>query len=321
MDAAEQGRLAHPIKRGGILAFVLAGGQGTRLQPLTATHPKPALPFAGRRIIDFVLSNLYNSGITSIYVLAQYKADVIARHMENGWCDELEIAGGFIRVVLPPSDRDVFLGTADAVYKNIDLIRRHAPEMVAVFAADHVYRMHVGQMARFHATARADVTIAALPLPLREARRCGAMAASPQGRVEKFEEKPLYPIPMPSRQTHAYASMGNYLFRPDALVELLVDTHSRGEGDFGAHLLPRALRSHKVFAYDFSGNRVPGLLDCEERCYWRDVGTLEAYWAAQEDALGSSPRFSVENPQWPILGAAASCFMPSREKASAVLHC
>ena len=285
-----------------VLAFVLAGGEGTRLRPLTARHPKPALPFAGHRIIDFALSNLVNSGIGSIYVLAQYKPRPIVEHIECAWSPMLRPAGRFATVVLPDGN-GAFLGTADAVYKNLALVERHRPDVVAVFAADHVYRMDVGQMAAFHAACGAAVTVAALPVPLSAARSFGAITAGSEGRIESFEEKPRHPPPIPARPSHAYASMGNYLFEPDTLVELLTQSHLHGEVDFGRHVLPKASRTHRVFAYDFSGNRVPGLLDCEEACYWRDVGTLDAYRSAQEDALGPRPRFNVQNALWPIHGA------------------
>jgi glucose-1-phosphate adenylyltransferase len=288
-----------------ILAFVLAGGEGTRLRPLTARRPKPALPFAGRRIIDFALSNLVNSGVEEIYVLAQYRPAAILEHVERAWSPLLEGAGRFAAVVLPDGSDGAFLGTADAVYKNIQLVERHRPDLVAVFAADHVYRMDVGQMASFHARSGAAVTVAALPVPLRQATAFGAVLTASDGRIENFEEKPERPVPIPTQPSHAYASMGNYLFDPRTLVGLLEEAHQRGERDFGRHLLPRISRTHRVFAYDFSGNRVPGLLDCEERCYWRDVGTLDAYVAAQEDTLGPRPRFSVENVFWPIHGSRA----------------
>lgn len=288
-----------------ILAFVLAGGEGTRLRPLTARHPKPALPFAGRRIMDFALSNLVNSGVGAIYVLAQYRPAAILEHIERAWSPLLEEAGSFAAVVLPEGSGGAFLGTADAVYKNIQLVERHRPDLVAVFAADHVYRMDVGQMAAFHARSGAAVTVAALPVPLRQATAFGAVLAASDGRIENFEEKPERPAPIPTRPSHAYASMGNYLFDPRTLVGLLEEAHQRGESDFGRHVLPRISRIHRVFAYDFSGNRVPGLLDCEEPCYWRDVGTPDAYVAAQEDTLGPRPRFSIENAFWPIHGSRA----------------
>ncbi len=227
-----------------VLALVLAGGNGTRLHPLTAEHAKPALPFAaGYRIVDFVLSSLVNSNISSIYVLAQYKPQSLMEHIRAAWAPWRD-GEHFIKVVLPETNGEAgsFKGTSDAVYQNLHLIERHRPDLVAVFAADHVYR-------------------------------------------------------------RAYASMGNYLFNPRVLVALLEEASRHGDTDFGRHIMPRLLGKHCAFAYDFSSNTVPGIQPYEERGYWRDVGTLEAYQAAQSDLLDPRPRFRLENPQWPIGGS------------------
>ena len=285
-----------------ILALLLAGGEGTRLRPLTERYPKPALPLAGRRIIDFALRNLFNSGIDAIYVLAQYKPRPLIEHVESVWSPIIAGPKSFIRVRVPEITGNAFHGTADAVYKCLDLLERHRPAAVAVFAADHIYRMDVRQMAAFHASNGASVTVAALPVPLSAARAFGAITAAPDGRIESFEEKPQSPPPMPQRPTHAFASMGIYLFEPQALVELVTGAHARGDTDFGRHILPGASKTHRVYAYDFTANRVPGLLECEEGCYWRDVGTLDAYRAAQEDLLAPRPRFRIDNALWPIHG-------------------
>jgi glucose-1-phosphate adenylyltransferase len=289
----------------GILALVLAGGAGTRLRPLTDHYPKPVLPFGGRRIIDFTLSNLVNSGIGAIYVLAQYKPRPLIEHVESVWAPMVRGPRSLVRVRVPAPTDDAFQGTADAVYKCLDLLERHRPRVVAIFAADHVYRMDVRQMATFHADRSASVTVAALPVPLSAARSFGAITTASDGRIESFEEKPRSPPPMPQRPTHAFASMGIYLFKPHALAELVAAAHARGETDFGRHILPRVSKTHQVYAYDFAGNRVPGLLDGEEACYWRDVGTLEAYRAAQDDLLGPHPRFRLDNALWPIHGGAS----------------
>ena len=299
-----------------VLAFLLAGGEGIRLRPLTARLPKPALPFAGRRIIDFALSNLVNSGVGAIYVLAQYKPRLILEHIERTWSPMLRSAGGFASVVLPNDGPDAtFRGTADAVYRNLALLERHRPDLIAVFAADHVCRMDVTQVAAFHVDSRAAVTVAALPVPLKAAKSSGGILAAADGRIIDFEAGQQGPVEfIPAQSSFAYASMDTYLFNPDALVALLTQSHERGESDFGRHVLPRASRTHRVFAYDFSVNRVRGLLDCEEACYWRDIGTLDAYLAAQEDALGPCPRFNVENAFWPIHGARAA--VPAFARAS-----
>ena len=290
-----------------ILALVLAGGCGSSLHPLTAEHAKPALPFVnGYRIVDFVLSNLLNSGITSIYVLAQYKPQSLVEHIRTAWAPALHGTGCFVRIVLPGSDpaRGPFLGTADAVHKNLHLCARHAPDVVAVFAADHVYRMDVGQMLEAHVKSNAQVSVAAIPVPIEWASHFGIITTHSDGRIREFQEKPKRPAPIPERPDHAYASMGNYLFEPNTLSALLEQAARRGETDFGRHVLPRATRTQRVFAYDFTGNRVPGTAPHEEPNYWRDIGTIEAYRAAQRDASGPRPRFSLVNERWP-LGACA----------------
>lgn len=282
------------------LALVLAGGEGTRLLPLTAECAKPALPFAGGyRIVDFVLSNLVNSGISSIYVLAQYKPQSLIEHIRNAWAPWRD-GERFIEVVLPATHGSSFKGTADAVYQNLHLIDRHRPDLVAVFASDHVYRMDVGQMAFFHQRNDAHISIAAVPVPIEEGTQFGIVATTLDGRVTGFQEKPERPTPIPNDPSRAFASMGNYLFEPRVLADLLEQAHGRGETDFGRHILPRAWRSHRVFAYDFRRNRVPGLRACEEPHYWRDVGTLAAYTAAQADVAGPKPRFSPANARWPV---------------------
>ena len=288
-----------------ILALVMAGGEGSRLYPFTAEHAKPAIPFAGGyRIVDFVLSNLVNSGITSIYVLAQYKPQSLIEHIRTAWAPALRGPGRFVSVVLPEADsaRGPFRGTADAVYKNLHLCARHTPDLVAVFAADHVYRMDVGQMVDAHVQSKADISVAAVPVPVERASPFGVIAAQADGRIRAFQEKPERPAPIPGRPSHAFASMGNYLFDPDVLATLLEQCAHRGETDFGRHILPRATPTHRVFAYDFAGNRVRGISPHEEPNYWRDVGTIEAYRAAQRDASGPRPKFSLVNERWPIGG-------------------
>ncbi len=287
-----------------ILAIVLAGGEGTRLRPLTLTHAKPALPFGGSfRIVDFVLSNLVNSGIESIYLLAQYKPESLVKHIDANWKLAHNSRERFVRVVLPQQEHGGFRGTADAVHQNLDLIKQHAPDMVAVFAADHVYRMDVRQMVQFHSDCDADVTIAATQVPIKQASSFGVIAAGHNGEIWDFQEKPEAPIAIPSCPERAYASMGNYLFNTDVLVEALEHAVRNGETDFGGHILPRLIRSHQVHAYDFSKNSVPGIQSHEEQGYWRDVGTLDAYLSAHDDVAGNAPRFNLHNPHWPMLPA------------------
>jgi glucose-1-phosphate adenylyltransferase len=261
-----------------ILALVLAGGEGSRLRPFTENHAKPALLFVnGYRIVDFVLSSLINSGITSIYVLAQYKPQSLIEHIQSVWAPAQAGPDHFVKVVQPEAGlgRGPFLGTADAVYKNLHLCSSHAPELVAVFAADHVYRMDVRQMVEMHVQSEAEVSVAALPIPIERASHFGIIATHYDGRIREFQEKPERPAPILGWPSHAYASMGNYLFNPNVLMALLEEAASRGETDFGRDVLPRAIATHRVFAYDFAGNRVPGILPHEESNYWRDVGTIE----------------------------------------------
>ena len=306
-----------------IIAMVLAGGNGTRLHPLTAEHAKPALPFAhGYRIVDFVLSNLVNSDISAIYVLAQYKPRSLITHIRTAWAPWCAVGQSAIDIVLSEtgSEGGSFKGTADAVYQNLQLIERERPDLVAVFAADHVYRMDVRQMASFHQARGAEVSIAAVPVPVEQASAFGIMATGSAGELRDFQEKPERPAPMATNPCRAYASMGNYLFNPRVLVELLEQAKRRGDTDFGHHILPRLPRSHRAFAYDFASNRIPGVRDYEERGYWRDIGTIDAYRAAQRDVLGPLPRFNLVNSRWPIRGhgyRVQKCMVPLAAMASA----
>jgi glucose-1-phosphate adenylyltransferase len=290
-----------------ILAMVLAGGNGTRLYPLTAEHAKPALPFAhSYRIVDFVLSNLVNSDISSIHVLVQYKPRSLVAHIRTAWVPWSAGAQPTITTIAPEasSDGGSFKGTADAVYQNRRLIERERPDLVAVFAADHVYRMDVRQMARFHQERGAEVSIAAVRVPIAQASAFGIMAAGPAGELHEFQEKPEQPAPIPGDPNRAYASMGNYLFDPSVLVELLEEANRNGDTDFGCHIMPLLPRRRRAWAYDFAGNTIPGVQPYEERGYWRDIGTVDAYRAAQRDVLGPLPRFNLVNPKWPICGDA-----------------
>lgn len=284
-----------------ILAMVLAGGQGSRLHPLTAERSKPAVPFGSRyRIADFVLSSLVNSGIRSIYLLVQYKSQSMIEHVNKAWGHSRSFSGDFVTVV-PPQMREGqewFHGTADAIHQNINLIEHHAPDKVAVFGADHIYRMDVRQMAAFHDASHAHVSVAAIPVPLAEARSFGVIEQDSGGRIARFHEKPAFSPAMPCDPARALGSMGNYLFDTDVLLAALREARQRGETDFGMHILPRLIHSHRVYAYDFSNNRIPGIRDNEELAYWRDVGTLDAYYAANMDLLGSVPRLNLFNPQW-----------------------
>jgi glucose-1-phosphate adenylyltransferase len=287
--------------------MVLAGGNGTRLGPLTAECPKPALPFAeGFRIIDFVLGNLVNSGVRPIYVLAQYKSASIMDHIRTAWSPWSRGLEPVISVVLPETGgmSTGFSGTADAVYQNLHLIRRHQPDLVAVFAADQIYRMDVRQMAHFHQNRGAHVTVAGVRVPIAQGSAFGIMSVGPSGELLEFLEKPERPAPIVDDPDHAYASMGNYLFSPRILEELLEECHMNNHTDFGRHILPLLPCRTGMLTYDFASNLVPGLRHCEEPGYWRDVGTIESYDAAQRDVLGSRPLFDLSNGEWPICGSA-----------------
>lgn len=287
------------------LAIVLAGGEGTRLYPLTADSPKPAVPFVnGYRIVDFVLSNLVNSQIAPIYLVAQYKPEALVRHIAKAWSRWSTGPEPSIKVVLPGEKGDCtrFRGTADAVYQNLEIIKRHRPELVAIFAADHIYRMDVRQMVSFHREKQADVTVATVPVPIRCASSFGILVTDDRGHIRQFQEKPAQPVPAPYDPTCAYASMGNYLFDPDVLIGLLEAVQERGAVDFGRDVMPFLPDRCRVLAYDFTSNRIPGVKSYEEPGYWRDVGTIDSLAAARNDVIGPRPRFDLWNHRWPIHG-------------------
>ncbi|HEC98502.1 MAG TPA: glucose-1-phosphate adenylyltransferase [Nitrospirae bacterium] len=295
-----------------VLAFVLAGGKGERLFPLTAFRSKPAVPFGGRyRIVDFVLSNLVNSQIFSIYLLVQYKSQSLIEHIRQHWVMSPIVRDHFIAVV-PPQMRmgpEWFQGTADAILQNINLITQQNPRLVLVFGADHIYRMDIRQMMDFHLANDADVTVAARPVPIEEASSFGVIQTDADNRIVGFQEKPKNPTPMPTDPTRAYVSMGNYIFSKDVLINALVEAQQKKHHDFGAHILPDLVKSGKLFAYDFATNTIPGTRLYEETGYWRDVGTIKALFEAHMDMLGEEPRFELNNLQWPIY--------PSGQKAPA----
>jgi len=206
--------------------------------------------------------------------------------------------------VVPPQMRlgpDWFQGTADAVFQNLNLIRQHKPALVAVFGADHIYRMDIRQMIDFHLDNDACVTVAARPIPISRGNEFGIIVADADGRIRGFEEKPQKPTPMPGDPDRAYCSMGNYIFNTDVLIEGLIEAQRKKEHDFGANVIPSLLRRNsRIFAYDFSNNRIPGIMSYEEKGYWRDVGTIRAFWEAHQDMLGEEPLFETHNELWPI---------------------
>ncbi|HUK40013.1 MAG TPA: sugar phosphate nucleotidyltransferase, partial [Candidatus Acidoferrales bacterium] len=259
-----------------VLGIVLAGGRGERLYPLTAHRAKPAVPFGGRyRIIDFVLSNFVNSGILSIYVLTQFKAQSLLEHLDKGWRATDFLGEHFITSV-PAQMRmgeDWYQGTADSVYQNLYLIQRHNPRLVAIFGADHIYRMNIRQMIDEHQKKLADATVAALPVSIEEAPQFGVIEVDTDWRIVGFEEKPSRPKSIPGEPNSALVSMGNYLFNTDTVMEALVrdSKQDASKHDFGKDILPSLIEDKKVYAYDFRKNRVPSTQKGEEPSYWRDL--------------------------------------------------
>jgi glucose-1-phosphate adenylyltransferase len=286
------------------LAMIMAGGRGERLFPLTFERSKPSVPFGGRyRIADFVLSNLINSQIYSIYLLVQYKSQSLIEYVRENWGLSALMPDHFVTVV-PPQMRygkDWFQGTANAVFQNLNLIRQHKPELVIVFGADHIYRMDIRQMINFHLERNADVTVAAMPVPIEQASAFGIIDTLEDGKVKAFIEKPENPPPMPNDPTRAYCSMGNYVFNADVLTRGLIQAERNKENDFGKHVIPNLLNEgDSLYAYDFATSTIPGAKEFEERGYWRDVGTIKAFWEAHQDMLGDTPLFDINNNQWPI---------------------
>src|SRR5262244_3084102 len=291
--------------RAKILGIVMAGGEGTRLQPLTRDRAKPAVPFGGKyRIIDFVLSNFINSEIYAIHVLVQFKSQSLIEHLPAGWrFGGLPTDQYFISTV--PAQQRIgqawYQGTADAVYQNLHLIHHFKPDIVAVFGADHIYRMDIRQMVEFHLNHDSQVTIAAFPVPVEEASAFGIIQVNPRDQVIGFEEKPLRPQPMPEDPQHCLVSMGNYLFATPVLIDLLEKNAGREDTghDFGRDILPHVIDQMPVYAYDFRRNRLAEE-PADQPIYWRDVGTLDAYYEASMDLRDIRPMLNLYNPNWPI---------------------
>ncbi len=282
------------------VALVLAGGRGDRLRDLTRWRAKPAVPFGGKfRIIDFPLSNCVNSGIRRIAVLTQYKAHSLIRHLQHGWGFLKHELNEFVEI-LPASqriDNEWYSGTADAIYQNLDILRTFRPAHVLVLAGDHVYKMDYGPMLAFHAEHKADLTVGCVEVSLADARDFGVMAVDENWRVTEFQEKPPEPRPMPGREDVALASMGIYVFSADFLFEQLIrdaDT-AQSTHDFGRDLIPAIIGRCAVHAYPFK--RGPH----GEPAYWRDVGTVDAYWDANIEMVSVTPVLNLYDSDWPIL--------------------
>jgi glucose-1-phosphate adenylyltransferase len=288
-----------------VLGIVLAGGAGTRLSPLTADRAKPAVPFGGLyRLIDFALSNLANGGIRKICVLTQYKSHSLDRHISTTWRMS-SLLGNYVTPV--PAQQRLgpywYTGSADAIYQSMNLINDERPDLVMVIGADHVYRMDPAQMVEQHVTGGAGVTVAAIPVPREEASAFGIVEVGQDGRqITRFLEKPADPPPMPGDPTMSYGSMGNYVFDTKVLVQALRadadDEESRH--DIGGDIIPAMVRAGMAQAYDFSTNEVPGALP-KDAAYWRDVGSLDAYFDAHMDLCAVQPLFNLYNDRWPIL--------------------
>ncbi len=285
------------------VALILAGGRGSRLKHLTDWRAKPAVPFGGKfRIIDFPLSNCLNSGIRRIGVITQYKAHSLIKHIQRGW--------GFLRgefnefIDLMPAQQRIdetewYKGTADAVFQNMDILRQYEPEFILILAGDHIYKMDYGEMLAAHAAAAADLTIAVLEVPLEDAKAFGVLTVDEYKRVIAFEEKPAQPKPMPNDPTRALASMGIYIFNAKFLYEQLIrdadDPHSTH--DFGRDVIPHLLKRYRVFAHPFSESCVGAPGDVP---YWRDVGTVDAYWEANMELAKVTPDLNLYDHKWPI---------------------
>lgn len=287
------------------LVMILAGGEGKRLYPLTKDRAKPAVPFGGRyRIIDFVINNFINSGFYKIKVLTQYKSDSLNKHITRGW-----VLSPFLNqyVDLCPAQmrvgNDWYRGTADAIYQNIFHITDEDPRYVCIFGGDHIYKMQVSQMLDFHKEKDADLTISAIPIPIEEAHEFGIMEVDENWKLVNFVEKPQTPPrPIPGNPGMCLASMGNYIFGKDELLSALEKDNRIQESnhDFGKNVIPMMLNEGKnIYVYNFASNSFPGMTD-SERGYWRDVGSIDAYWQANMDLLDYTPELNLYSKEWPL---------------------
>ena len=281
-----------------IFTIILAGGQGERLYPLTKDRAKPAVPFGGiYRIIDFTLSNCLNSGLRKIVVLTQYKSFSLDKHLRLGWNIFNNELNEYIEQI-PPQQRisdQWYQGTADAVYQNIYTLEKEQPEMVLILSGDHIYKMDYRNMALFHLENKADLTIACMEVPVNEGKRYGVIKTDEENRIVGFHEKPSEPIPSPNNPEVTLASMGIYLFNTTTLVKAIIDDAKQDTNhDFGKNIIPEMIHSKRVYAYPFADGTNNNLN------YWRDIGTLDAYWEANMDLVQESPEFNLYDKDWPI---------------------
>jgi glucose-1-phosphate adenylyltransferase len=286
------------------IAMVLAGGKGERLGPITLHRSKPAVPFGGKyKIIDFVLSNMFNSGIKKVYILTQYHAYSLNKHIKESWAKWTGL-GEFYDTISPETDsmsQQWFEGTADAIYQNLRFINYSGSDFVVIFGGDHIYKMDISQMMEYHRRNKADLTVASLEVSPVEATRFGVLSVDEDLRVTSFVEKPENPPLVPGRNT-CFASMGNYIFSAKKLVEVLKTGKKRYKDlDFGKHIISMMLEEgDRVFAYSFFDNYVPGM-EANERGYWKDVGTIDSYYEANMDLIKAGPQLNLYNLSWPIL--------------------
>jgi glucose-1-phosphate adenylyltransferase len=286
-----------------VLGIVLAGGEGKRLWPLTADRAKPAVPFGGNyRLVDFVLSNLVNGGYLRICVLTQYKSHSLDRHITTTWRMST-LLGNYVTAV--PAQQRLgprwFTGSADAIYQSLNLVYDDQPDHIVVFGADHVYRMDPRQMVEQHIDSGAGVTVAGIRVPRSEATEFGVIDADEKGKIRRFLEKPDDPPALPDSPDESYASMGNYVFSTDTLIEALkVDAGDEGSvHDMGGNIIPMLVEESAAYVYDFDDNEVPGASD-RDRGYWRDVGSIDTFHDAHMDLVAVHPIFNLYNRQWPI---------------------
>ena len=281
-----------------VLTFILAGGRGERLDPLTRDRTKPAVPFGGiYRIIDFTLSNCVNSGLRKVYVLTQYKSFSLQKHLLSGWDVVSTQLGEFIDVI-PAQQRigeDWYRGTADAIYQNLYTVQDLNPDLILILAGDHIYKMNYRQMIDFHEEKKADMTVACISMPKETSTDFGVIEVDKNQHVRGFQEKPKDPKTIPTRPKEIFASMGIYLFNKDVLLkELEIDAGAVSDHDFGKNVIPQMLRNkRKVYVYNFvDENNQPK--------YWRDIGTRDAYYQANMDLIGASPKFDLFDKTWPV---------------------
>lgn len=298
-------KLEHVRSQPHVLGIVLAGGEGKRLYPLTMDRAKPAVPFGGSyRLIDFVLSNLVNAGYERICVLTQYKSHSLDRHISQTWFSS-GFHGEYITPV--PAQQRLgprwYTGSADAIFQSMNLISDERPEYIVVFGADHVYRMDPSQMVEAHIDSGADVTVAGIRVPRAEATAFGCIDSDSTGRITRFLEKPAEPPGTPDDPEVTFASMGNYVFTTDALVDAIrADAaDSDSDHDMGGDIIPAFVRRDRAYVYDFKDNEVPGETE-RDKGYWRDVGTLDAFYDAHMDLVSVHPVFNLYNQRWPIRG-------------------